>query len=194
MADLELDRARTALLSMDFHSAIVQRAVGGQEAAAAAKKALAAARQAGVLVIHVGLQRRPGLVSFRNKFNRSRLARAATPPASPQQPDPASDFVDDVAPLESEFIVHKPGISPFYGTDLEMILHVNDIHTLALMGVQTDVVVDSTARYAADADFRVIVLQDACASTSAEGHKASLAFMDRLADIATSADFVESLH
>jgi nicotinamidase-related amidase len=54
-------------------------------------------------------------------------------------------------------------------------------------------VVEAAARHAADADFRVIVLEDCCASFSDEAHKAALHVMDHLATIASSADFVQSV-
>ena len=49
-----------------------------------------------------------------------------------------------------------------------------DIDTLVLMGVATEFVVETAVRYAADLDYRVIVLEDCCAPFSDEAHRASL--------------------
>jgi nicotinamidase-related amidase len=84
-------------------------------------------------------------------------------------------------------------MNPFFGTDLENILRSRDIDTLALMDAATEFVVEAAARHAADADFRVIVLQDCCAAFSDETPKGSLHIMDHLVTLATSADFLQSV-
>jgi nicotinamidase-related amidase len=53
--------------------------------------------------------------------------------------------------------------------------------------------VETAARHAADADYRVVVLEDCCAAFSEEAHRASLHIIDHLATVATSADFLESI-
>ncbi|MBI2231551.1 MAG: isochorismatase family protein [Deltaproteobacteria bacterium] len=67
------------------------------------------------------------------------------------------------------------------------------LDTVVLMGVATEFVVEAAARHAADADYRVIVLEDCCAAFSDEAHRASLHVMDHLATLATSADFIGSV-
>jgi nicotinamidase-related amidase len=52
-----------------------------------------------------------------------------------------------------------------------MILRAHGIDTLVLAGVATSGVVLSTLRYAADADFRCVVVQDGCADADAEIHQ-----------------------
>jgi hypothetical protein len=59
--------------------------------------------------------------------------------------------------------------------------------------VATEFVVEAAARHAADADFRVIVLEDCCAAFSDEAHRVSLHIMDHLATLATAADFLQSV-
>jgi nicotinamidase-related amidase len=194
MTNLRLNPAKTALLSMDFHRHIVRHVyrAPGHDAVASAKQVLDAARQRGMTVIHVGLLRRPGFVSTRSKFSRTIRTKVPAPP--PGQEADAMRIVDAVTPVGDEPVVHKPRINAFFGSDLEWLLRVKDVDTLLLMGVTTDFVVESTARYAADADYRVIVLEDCCAAFSAASHKASIALLDHLADVATAADFLESPH
>ena len=102
-------------------------------------------------------------------------------------------IVDEVKPVAGEPVIRKPRMNPFFGTDLESIFRSRDVDTLALMGVATEFVVEAAARHAADADFRVMVLQDCCAAFSDETHKVSLHIMDHLATLATSADFLQSV-
>jgi nicotinamidase-related amidase len=61
-------------------------------------------------------------------------------------------------------------VSAFEGTDLEMILRARDIETLVLLGIATSGVVLSTLLHAADADYRLFVLEDCCADLDQELH------------------------
>jgi nicotinamidase-related amidase len=55
-------------------------------------------------------------------------------------------------------------------------------------------VVEGTARYAADADCRVIVLEDCCAGISKEAHDFSIAnVLSTIAEVSTSQEFLASL-
>jgi len=102
-------------------------------------------------------------------------------------------IVDAVAPLEDEPIVRKPRINAFYGTELQSILASRDMDTVVLTGVATNFVVESTARYAADADYRVIVLEDCCGAFSQEEHSCAITSLGRLVEISDSSDFLASL-
>jgi nicotinamidase-related amidase len=52
-----------------------------------------------------------------------------------------------------------------------MILRANGIATLVLAGIATSGVVLSTVRHAADADYKIIVVEDCCADRVAEVHR-----------------------
>ncbi len=54
---------------------------------------------------------------------------------------------------------------------LDMILRANGIETLILSGIATSGVVLSTVRHAADADYKVVVVEDCCADRDAEVHR-----------------------
>lgn len=83
----------------------------------------------------------------------------------------ATDFPEAIAPLPSEIVYTKRAVNPFFNTALESWLHRNGIDTVALCGVYTHMVVDSTARHADDAGFCVKVLEDCCASPDPELHR-----------------------
>jgi nicotinamidase-related amidase len=153
------------------------------------RRVLDHARGAGVLVVYVTVARRREFMSPRNKF--SGATGFVTDPAQIAE---AMKIVEAVAPREDEPIVRKPRISAFYGTELQSILTARDIHTLVLTGVATNFVVESTARYAADADYRVIVLEDACGAFSAEQHACAISSLDHLVEISSAEDFRASLH
>ncbi len=192
MANLSLDRAKTAVLSMDIQKAPVRKSVMFRErnVGQAAKRVLEAARKSGVLVIHVVIDYQPAFFSPKNKF----LQKVRVPILSAPGVDVAEllEIVDEVKPVGDEAVIRKPRMNPFFGTALDSMLRSRDIDTVVLMGVVTEFVVEAAARHAADADYRVIVLEDCCASFSDEAHRASLHIMDHLATLATSADFVGS--
>jgi len=193
MANLSLDRAKTAVLSMDIQKAPVRRSAMFRErnVGQAAKTVLEAARKAGILVIHVVIDYQPAFFSPRNKF----LQKIRIPILSAPGVDVAEllEIVDEVKPVGDEPVIRKPRMNPFFGTALDSMLRSRDIDTVVLMGVATEFVVEAAARHAADADYRVVVMQDCCAAFSDEAHRASLHVMDHLATLATSADFLESV-
>jgi nicotinamidase-related amidase len=189
VADLQLDRARTALLCLDMHKAIVGRlpAETREKLLPIVRKVQDAARQASILIIHVSVARRREFMSPRNKFS------GATGWTDPAQMAEMMKFVEEVAPQDDEPIVHKPRISAFYATELQTMLAARDIDTLVLTGTVTPFVVESTARHAADADYRVIVLEDACGAFVPEEHTASIRTLNYLVNINSSEEFLASI-
>jgi len=166
---IAVEPKRTALLAMDFQTPIVARAPQkGPEAVERAAGLIAAARQAGVPVIHVAVGFRPGYpeVSPRN-------LRASTLPATGLfvHATPGADIAPPVRPADGEILIIKHRVSAFAGTDLEMILRARGIDALILTGLVTSGVILSTVRAAADADYRLIVVKDACADADDETHR-----------------------
>jgi nicotinamidase-related amidase len=162
------DRAGTALLLMDFQQGIVDR-LGNTDVLAAAASALAAAREARLLVIHVRVAFRPGYpeVSAANRTF-SALADAG---ADYTESGPPTQVHPDLAPRAGEPVVLKRRVSAFTGSDLDVVLRARGIRTLALAGIATSGVVLSTLRQAADLDFGLVVLADACADGDPEVHR-----------------------
>ena len=193
MPNLLLNRIQTAILSMDIQKAPVRRSAMFRErnVGQAAKSVLDAARKAGVLVVHVVIDYQPAFFSPKNKF----LQKVRIPILSAPGADVAEllEIVDEVKPMGDEPVIRKPLMNPFFGTALDSMLRSRDIDTVVLMGVATEFVVEAAARHAADADYRVIVLEDCCAGFSEDAHRVSLHIMDHLATLATSADFLESV-
>ena len=100
----------------------------------------------------------------------------------------------DLAPQPDDIVVTKRRVGAFLGTDLDMILRANDIETLVMFGIATSGVVLSTLRYAADADYRLIVLKDCCSDRDAEVHRVlTEKVFTRQATVLTAAEFAEAL-
>jgi nicotinamidase-related amidase len=161
--------SRSALLLMDLQTGILSRMPEGFLPHAV--RALSTARAAGVPVVHVGVRLRPGHADVhpRNKVFGS------LPPRLYTADDPGAAFHPDVAPAEGEQVVHKNRVSAFAGNDLQQVLAAQGVEHLVLAGVATGGVVLSTALQAADLDYRVTVLSDACADPAPEVHQTLLA-------------------
>lgn len=192
---MTIDRASTALVCMDFQNDIVdEKGAAGRHGMAAevraanaipnTGRALAAARAAGLLVVHVGVAFRPGHpeIAPEDKFFGSLRKTNGMVEGSW-----GAAFHPDVAPAAGEPIVIKRGMSSFVGTDLARLLTARRIRTLALAGIATTFVMESTARHAVDLGYNVITLNDCCASFNARMHQASLDVL-RLLGAAMSAD------
>jgi nicotinamidase-related amidase len=84
------------------------------------------------------------------------------------------DIVPELAPRPGDIVVDKPGYSAFHATDLEQILTAKAIRRLIFTGVTTDVCVHSTLRSAVDRGYECLLIEDGCAATVAENHRASV--------------------
>ena len=99
-----------------------------------------------------------------------------------------------VAPAAGEILVRKRSVSALNGTELPRYLTLKGIRTVVLIGVATNWAVEGTARDAADLGYRVVVLEDCCASFSDEMHKFSCSqILPVLGSVWTSAEFEEAL-
>ena len=100
--------------------------------------------------------------------------RAGTAPGAPgTEFDPCLD----AQPGDLEIV--KPRYSAFFGTRLDEILRGRGIDTVVVLGLTTNVCVQSTARDAWQRDYRTITLDDCCAEIGEGSHAASLAWTSR---------------
>jgi nicotinamidase-related amidase len=158
----------TVLLVMDFQHGIVER-VGGETVLAAAGRAVEAARANDIPVMFVRVAFRPGYPETAD----SNLAFAAVKQAGDTmtQDHPATQVHAALEPRPDEPVIIKRRISAFSGSDLDVLLRGAQADALVLAGISTSGVVLSTIRQAADLDYRLTVLEDACADTDPEVHR-----------------------
>ncbi|OPH57794.1 isochorismatase [Paenibacillus ferrarius] len=185
--------SHTALLLMDVQNAITSRFAELSEALVPFQKALETARRNGIPVIFVRLAFRDGHpeISPRNK-SFSRISESGLGAMSPT--DAAAQIHSSLEPMPGEPIVTKLRVSAFAGSDLEVILRSRQINTLVLGGIATSGVVLSTLREAADKDFALTVLSDACLDADPEVHRVLIEkVFPRQADVMTAAAWAETL-
>lgn len=158
--------ANTAFLLMDLQRRMVG-AVQDDGYLPRVQEAAAAARAAGMPVIHVAVGFRDG----QQEIDRRNPAFGQIPEGAFTAADPDAAVHPDVAPQAGEPLVHKKRVSAFAGSDLDLILRAARADHLVLTGIATSGVVLSTLRQAADLDFKITVLADACYDGDPEVHR-----------------------
>jgi nicotinamidase-related amidase len=171
---LSLPPKSSALLVMDFQTAIVDMVTAERDRdglVARTADLIESARNVGAKVIYVVVAFRPGYpeVSPRNQSFAPIRATGRFVEGSP-----GTEIHRALAPKEGDVVVTKHRVGAFSGTDLDVVLRANGIETLVLAGISTSGVVLSTVRHAADADYRVVVVEDCCADGDTEVHRVLL--------------------
>jgi nicotinamidase/pyrazinamidase len=85
-----------------------------------------------------------------------------------------AEVTDLLEQAETDFYSHKRRFSAFYKTDIDQTLRLYGADTVVLCGIATHWCVLSTALDALSNDFRVILLEDCCASFSRDIHESCL--------------------
>ena len=68
-----------------------------------------------------------------------------------------------IAPKAGELVLTTQRTGPFTTTNLDEVLKKQNVDTLVLMGIPTSGCVLTTVRFAADMDYKLIVVSDCCA-------------------------------
>jgi len=201
---LQVDASKTALVCMDFQNDIVHedaplaQAMGTAAMVAknqileTAAKVQAAARNAGMKVIHVNVE-----------FDEN----SAAPPTRGMffemltQGDPSlikgtwgAEFHPTTAPKEGDEVVTKNLISGFFGSGLKELLDANGVTDIVLIGVATPFAIEGTVWSAVEQGISCIVLSDVCCAGSEEMHDSSIATsLTLLSEISTADDLIAAI-
>lgn len=185
---ITLDPKKTAVLIEDFQNDVLDRFLPGQhEVVERAAAVVSEARRTGLPIIYVVVRFRQGypevLPELRQRYA-NRLFEGT----------PGAEIHEALTPLPGDVIVTKRRTGPFSTTDLEAVLRAKGISTLIIMGVITGGCVVSTVRWAADVDYRLVVVSDGCADPDPEVHRVLVEkLFPRQATVITAQDLVELL-
>ena len=167
---LSLDRSNTAVLIMDYQNEKLGFFSGDfqNKLIATANIVLAKARHEGIPVIYVEVCR--------------------------GERTPETEIHPAVTPQPGELVLTKRRVGPFSTTNLDEVLKKQGVETLVLMGIRTSGCVLSTVRWAADIDYRLIVLSDCCADRDDEVQRVLIEkVFPQQASVVTSQEFLQAV-
>jgi nicotinamidase-related amidase len=202
---LTIDKGKTAFLSMHFQNDLVHE--DGKFAFVGAmphikqtnclgntKKVMEACRRVGVPVVHVRVAVTEVQRNMLTDVAKAPLFVTIASTGALMEGTWGAEICDEVKPERDDFVVLGGGMNSFYGNTLGAALPALGIRTIILSGFATNFVVESTARYACDLLYEVIILRDCCASFNEEAHSFTLNnVLPNLAAISDSAEFVKAL-
>ena len=150
-----------------------------------------AARSVGVPVIHVHYVVDPGAPG--TKLNAG-LYRAVKESNALVRGTWGAAAAPGVEPEEGDLVVEKMRTSAFYNTRLMTLLQGFGTEAVIVTGEWTHMSIEHTARYGADAGYRMIVINDACSSINDEWHNAGLNYaLTAIGEVASLDQALEAL-
>ena len=189
--DLELDPARTALVSIDLQRGIAAGPVAPHPASdivARAAEMARALRAAGGTVVLVRVtpsaDRRDALHPLTD-----------TPPWTPApQPADWAEIIPELGPAAGDIVITKRQWGAFYGTELDLQLRRRGVDTILLAGISTNVGVESTARDAYERGYQQVFVEDAMSARSADDHEHTVrSVFPRIGRVRSTADVLAAL-
>jgi nicotinamidase-related amidase len=190
MAAHEIVPSRTALFLLDLQVTYAKMDPRFETLMQHIGSIITAARSKGITIAHC-----------RAAFTEAEIATIsdANPVFSQLKKDPSraalfgidsaeAAFHPAVAPEQGDIVVRKNRVGPFLNApqDVHAIFQERGIDTLLIGGVSTGGAVAATVVQAADLDYRLFVLEDACADPNQEAHEFLLKFFRKRATVLKS--------
>lgn len=201
--NLRLDPARTALVLIEYQNDFTSEGGALNSAVAGVMEKtgmlantvalVAAARAAGVTVMHAPITFAPGYGEISS--TPYGILKGVVDGTAFVKGTWGAAIVDDLAPADGDIVIEgKRGLDTFASTNLDFILRSKGIDTIVLGGFLTNCCVESTMRTGYENGFRVITLPDCTAATSQEEHENALAYDYPMFSIPlTSAEVIAAL-
>lgn len=145
------------------------------------------ARQAGVAIVYVrvgftpGDREKPRHSPFLSGFHAAGLIALG---------QPGTEVHPAVAPQPGDIDLVKHRVSPFYGTDLDLLIRAHGVSKLYVLGVSTSYAVSTAVRDAHDRDLEIVLIEDCCAAGSQEEHDGEVDILSALCGTVTTSDAV----
>jgi len=164
-----IDMQRDFLLAGGFGESLGNDVAQLQRVVPPLATLISAARSAGIMVIHTREGHSPDLSDCPPaKLNRGapskRIGDAGRYGRILIRGEYGHDIVDELAPVEGEVVIDKPGKGAFYATELQDVLTAAGVTQLLITGVTTEVCVHTTTREANDRGYECLVVSDCVGS------------------------------
>ena len=180
-----MDPSTTAVVLIEFQNdfttpggalhGAVQGSMDETGMLANAQAAVAAARAAGVTIIHSPIQFADGYGEI--TAHPYGILKGVVDSHAFVKGSWGAAICDAMAPAPEDIVLEgKRGLDAFASTNLDFILRSKGIHTVVLAGFLTNCCVESTMRSAYERGFEVITLKDAVAATSSAEHANAISF------------------
>ena len=137
------------------------------------RRLLETCREAGIEVIHTGIQSLTE--DGRDRSLEHKSLGLHHPPGSIE-----ALFLDDVAPRGDEIVIYKTCGGVFNGTNIEYVLRNLGVTNLIVAGVVTSGCVEVAVRDAADRSFVVTLVEDATATWSDDMQRSAIRAMQEI--------------
>jgi len=182
--ELRIDRARAAMIIQDLQNDVIIEGGAFADSGAPAhakeqnvvenvKGLAAAARGAGVPVIHVWYLVEPGAPGLKQNaplFQGVKDANALVRGTWGAAP------AEGLEAQEGDFVVEKMRMSAWQGTRLELLLAGLGRDTVIVTGAWTNMSIEHTARTGADKGYTMFVVDDGCSTVNADWQRASVEY------------------
>ncbi|MDV8020094.1 isochorismatase family cysteine hydrolase [Rhodococcus sp. IEGM 1330] len=163
------DGLRTALIVGDVQTGIIREFRFARPVVSVLAQTIPMARRAGVHIVYLRAGLRPNGTDVHPNNAVMQQFHAMADVFHETSDDTWIDDALTVDPADS--VVLKRRASGFAGTDLDLVLRSQRIDRVAICGVASSAVVAATVYAAADLDYEVSVLSDACADPDPAAHQ-----------------------
>lgn len=199
---IELDPATTALVIQDLQNDVVSAGgafadTGSSDHAAAQNvvtnvaKLARKAREAGIPVIHIWYIVEEGARGL--KLN-APLYRGIKDTGAVVRGSWGAAPAPGLEPEDGDFVVEKTRMNGFYDTRLDALLRAFGTETLVITGAWTNMSIEHTARHAADAGYRAVVVSDGTSTMNDDWQRAAIGYaLTNVAEIVTVSELMEAL-
>jgi nicotinamidase-related amidase len=140
-------------------------------------------QQLGQPVLHVTLGAALPDASDAPRHMRKLLASCANHVGSREH-----EILDELKPVAGEHVLRKTTVGAFASTPIDSLLRSLRVDQLYMVGVSTNMCVETTAREAADRGYQVTLVEDACGTTFEELHQVTMRNFQRLFGRVASTD------
>ncbi|MFN2545744.1 MAG: cysteine hydrolase family protein [Actinomycetota bacterium] len=206
MSALDLPRSATAMLVVELQNDLVHESLAGRPGlsgklaeAVRDRKVLAklaplleTCRASGVPVLYATKERHP---SIPQPTHAPIYRFGSKDPDFLRHGSRGAQVVDEIAPQDGDLVLPRfTSIDPSHGSELWAVLERLGTTSIVVAGVSTTMAVEGTVRGAANRGFRVVVVEDCCASFPEEWHRFSVDnVLPLLADVVAAEDVEAAL-